>query len=349
MIIKSQNFRLKLEEILEDDLPTERYNHSEKHAIALVRRWYDNASHFTHYTSGSTGTPQAIQISRDKITSSSKATISFIDPENQIKSSLLCLDPTHIGGAMVIYRGIIYNHTITIVPPDAQPLAQLPPDLTFDLVSMVPMQFQSLSTEEVNRFGSILIGGAPMPVINKAYQASVYATFGMTETVSHIALRPLQDEIFQTTGDNKIGIKEDQSLKIKGEITNHKWLYTNDLIQFISTNKFKWLGRKDFIINSGGVKLNPESIEAVISQQMASDFMIGSLPDDKLGRKLVLIVSGDKQKVDFSTLSKYSRPKAVFFNQKIFKTPGAKIDRKKTQEYFEQKSMKSGNFKKHLH
>ena len=335
MIVTSKNFDLKLEEILIDNLPTEKYNESENIVLELIRKWHSGQKYFTHYTSGSTGRPKKIIISREKIELSAKSTLAFIDPNNDIKSSLLCLNPSNIGGAMVVYRALIFDHNLTIVEPTSNLQPLLNEDLYFDLASMVPMQFKNLSQVAISKFGTILIGGAHMPADTTSYNSNIYVTFGMTETVSHIALRHINKELFTTTGDTEVAVKSNQTLKIKGGITDYKWLNTNDIVEIYSNRSFKWLGRADFIINSGGIKINPEMIEARLLSQIKCDFMATSLPDDILGRKLVLLIEGDSQKLDFSSLGRHHQPKEVFFKQKIFRTKSNKLDRLKTQQYFE--------------
>ena len=334
MIVSSKNFVLKLEEILKDDLPTERYNESENIVLELIQRWHSGQKQFTHYTSGSTGRPKKISISREKIEISAESTLSTIDPDGKIKKVLLCLNPSNIGGAMVVYRALIYDHDITIVEPTSD-LKGVVNEEIFDLTSMVPMQFANLTKQETNRFRNILIGGAPMPLKNIKYESNVYSTFGMTETVSHIALRKLCDDFYTTTGDTIVDITEQNTLKIRGSITDNKWIVTNDVVEILSKTSFKWLGRADFVINSGGIKIHPEMIEAQLEKQITSEFIATSLPDEKLGRKLILLINSDPQKLDFSILEKYHQPKEVFFNQKIFKTSNNKIDRRKTQAHFE--------------
>lgn len=335
MIVNSKNFVLKLEEILIDDLPTERYNESENIVLELIRSWHSGQKYFTHYTSGSTGRPKKIVISREKIQISAKSTLSAIDPNSKIKNALLCLNPLNIGGAMVVYRSLLYDHDLTIIEPSSNVMSALDKDRIYDLTSMVPMQYRNLSNDDLTRFKNILIGGAPMSVDKTVLNTNVYSTYGMTETVSHIALRKLSEEVFMTIGDTVVDINEKKTLKIKGSITDNQWLETNDIVDIQSDKTFKWLGRADFVINSGGIKINPEMVEAQLENQIKHAFIATSLPDDNLGRKLVLLIEGDNQTLDFSELDKYHQPKEVFFNQKIFKTANNKIDRLKTQEHFE--------------
>ncbi|WP_425391562.1 AMP-binding protein [Ekhidna sp.] len=305
--------------------------------MRLIKYWFSGQSHFIHQTSGSTGTPKKIQISRDKIEYSAHATLNYLGLNTKHAHSLLCLNSTFIGGAMVVYRALIFKHNLTIVSPSTNILTELDQNETFDLTSMAPLQFENLDEVVIPKFGTILIGGAPMPIIQKAFDSDIYSTFGMTETVSHIALRKINNTHFKTTGDTIVGLNTDDTLKIKGTITDHKWLNTNDLAEIIDSKTFKWIGRKDFVINSGGIKVNPETVEELISNQFAKDFMIGSLPDERLGQRVILLCEEDKKDIDFSTLPKYSVPKEVYFNRQIIKTPSNKIDRINTLKNFESK------------
>ncbi|HHP7240810.1 MAG TPA: acyl-CoA synthetase, partial [Cyclobacteriaceae bacterium] len=174
---------------------------------------------------------------------------------------------------------------------------------------------------------------------------NVFHSYGMTETASHIALRalkgPLSDwyEVFPA-----IGIKQstDGCLEIMGGVTNNQWLKTNDVVH-IEKNKFKWLGRKDFIINSGGIKINPEMIEALLydylGSQIALDFIVGGIKDEQFGEKVTLIATKESSNVfDLrninqylidSGLNKYQLPKAVLFLDYFDFTESGKLDRKK--------------------
>ncbi|MEO1255873.1 MAG: AMP-binding protein [Bacteroidota bacterium] len=336
MIVISKNFRLKLEEILKGDLPAKAYNDTEKNVLKLIRLWFSDSQTFEHTTSGSTGKPKVIMVDKEKIKTSANATMEYIDPEGALRKSLLCLNPRHIGGAMVVYRAIIYDQDLVIAEPSANPFDE--PfflEEEFDLTSMVPLQFKSLSANQIDRFKVILIGGAPMPLITTKFKAQVYETFGMTETVSHVALRSLDKAFFKTVGDVVTDTTSEGTLKIKGSVTNNEWIITNDVVDLASSSAFKWIGRRDFIINTGGVKVNPEKVEAILSEQLTRDFILGSLPDERLGRKVVLISDGDPVALDFSTLERYERPKETYFNCQIFKTSSGKIDRRKTQRFFE--------------
>ena len=333
MIIESANFKLKLEEFQKGHTFSPS-NETEEKVFWLVNRWMNRATDFNFSTSGSTGIPKKVRISREKIEYSVLSTFEAIDPKRAIKSALLCLDPGFIGGAMVVFRALIEDLDLYIIEPSSDVISALPADYQTDLVSMVPLQYEYLKPADVERFGTILVGGGALEIRpeNDASSANVYATYGMTETVSHIALRKANETLYSTVGDIKTRLSEDDCLEFKGKITDDKWLKTNDIAVLHSPSTFQWVGRKDFIINSGGIKINPETIEQKLSDQIEDPFIISYLPDPKLGQKVVLVLAEDKpETLQFDVLGKYEVPKSIYEQQTIFKTASGKIDRIKTQ------------------
>lgn len=332
MIIQSTNFSLKLEEFLKEDISKAHFNQTEKNVFRLVKDWNSGKEYFNFQTSGSTGSTKTIPISREKIIYSTHATFGLIDPENAIKSALLCLDPGFIGGAMVIFRALIKGLNLTISEPSLS-LDKMPATSTIDLVSMVPSQYQSTSVSVLERFKTILIGGAAIGIEASSPSPHVYSTYGMTETISHIALRRIDSSLFTTTGDTEVRADQDGALSFRGTITDHQWLNTNDIGEVLTNHSFHWMGRKDFVINTGGVKVHPEKIEQKLSGSIRGKFMITSLPDPLFGEKVVLVME-DKQSssLDFSILDKYEIPKAIFYERQLYQTESGKIDRMKTRK-----------------
>ena len=215
MIIQSKNFSLKLEEILKDDIPHSLFNQTERNVIKLVKDWFSGKECFRFNTSGSTGEPKEIDIQRDKIIYSANSTFNFIDPTKQIKTCLLCIDPSFIGGAMVVFRAIIMQLDLYLIEPTMKILEEIPANFETDLVSIVPAQFYNLDRKSTEKFKHILIGGGPMGVIKENYANAVYSAFGMTETISHIALRSIGEELFSTTGDTQVRVNDEKVLRIQ--------------------------------------------------------------------------------------------------------------------------------------
>lgn len=308
-------------------------------ALNLINLWFSKTDHFSVATSGSTGQPKLVALSKALIAYSATTSLQFLDPESTFKSSLLCLNPSHIGGLMVVIRSLVAHLDLTIIPPSSN-LNELPQD-NFDLVSMVPLQLKTLINEspsKLHRFNTILLGGGPLEheyevALRRYKHLKVYHTYGMTETASHVALKNLSQgaTVYKTLGDVQIALDKRSCLKLKGTITGRKWLQTNDVVEIIDANSFEWLGRSDFVINTGGIKVHPEVVEAQLAQQIHLPFFIAGLPDDKFGEKVVLIIESlEYLSVDLSALSKYEKPKQVLLLPKFHYTDSGKIDRMKS-------------------
>lgn len=334
MFIQFEKSRLKLDQIQEGEFSTELLAPHEKTVVKHIENWVRGKAFFSFHTSGSTGIPKNIKIPRSKIGYSSLATMKKLDPDKAFKSALLCISPEMIGGAMVVFRSLIYGLDLQVIKPQSKPFQNLPEDVRFDLTSIVPMQLFESSVEELNHFHTILVGGAALGHYENKSSARIYSTFGMTETVSHFALREVRQPFFECIGDIEVISSPDSKLQIKGTLTDHQVLEVNDLIEPITPQKFKWIGRADFIINTGGIKVNPEEVEFKLRPQIESSFFISSLPDSKFGNKLILIVEGkpNSQEIDFSFLEPYKKPKEVYFIEKFQVTKSGKIERIKIQQ-----------------
>lgn len=306
----------------------------------IIMDWLNGQDQFTIRTSGSTGTPSQIYLSREKLTYSATTSMNYLDPKGNFKSVLLCISPDHIGGLMVLVRALIYDLDLHIIPPSTH-LSETLRYHTFNLASLVPMQVQQILKQEANlleRLNVVLVGGAPLlpddeHQLAQLKNVKVYHTYGMTETASHVALKNVSqgDDFYETLGDIIIDQDEQNRLKLKGTITDHKWLQTNDVVEIIHPSAFKWLGRADFVINSGGIKVHPEIIERMLSDQLEIPYFVAGIPDERLGEKVVLIVaSGTVPNVDFASIEKYHRPKEILTLEQFSYTQNGKLDRPAT-------------------
>jgi O-succinylbenzoic acid--CoA ligase len=204
---------------------------------------------------------------------------------------------------------------LVIIPPSSNPLADFPPDTHFDFTAIVPLQLQTILSEAptkidiLNRMKAILVGGAPVSLaLQKQLQsitAPIYHTYGMTETVSHIALRrlngPNATDRFSPFEGVDLALDERGCLTITAPVTQGETLHTNDLVDLQPDGSFIWLGRVDNVINSGGVKVQLEKVERAIEaflveyqqgQYAGRRFLVGALPDERLGQALVAVVEG---------------------------------------------------------
>lgn len=307
----------------------------------FISLWNNNESSITQYSSGSTGPPKAIEIPKWKMEASARMTGTFLGL-NECKSALLCISEAYIGGKMMIVRSMLYNLDLYLTEVNSNPLKDLTSPI--DLVAMVPLQVETIleeNPEKLNLIKYLIIGGGPVSdhLIHQIqkYSCTAYSTFGMTETVSHIALRKLgaASEPFRAIGNTQFSTQDD-CLVIDCEDLGIKGLETTDIVHLIDKKSFNWLGRADFVINSGGVKIHPEEVERKIRTVLNSeDFIIGQLSDQKLGSKVIFIGEEElnlphlKDKIEV-VLDKYERPKAYYFISSLKRTPSGKIDRIKT-------------------
>lgn len=330
---------------------------NEERAKQLVAQWLDGAATFTLYTSGSTGPPKPITIQRSQLIASAQATArAFALPKGS--RVLVCLHTGYVAGFMQIIRALVNEWPIWVVEPSSNPLTDLPETFACDFCSLVPMQLQALlhdpSTQpRVQSLGKILLGGAPLSVsqerVFRELAVPVFQGYGMTETVSHIALRQISPAASFTTlytavPEVSLGVDERGCLSIRGKVTQGEVVQTNDLVQLLDDRRFEWLGRVDHVVNSGGIKLHLAQIDRVIEgfmedQHLHRRFFSWYEPDERLGQRLILIIEGDPleetieeelvRRVE-NALNPYAKPRGMYYIPTFVETPSQKIDRATT-------------------
>lgn len=333
-----------LSEILSGSVPPQ--SAFERETFEFIIRWLKGDQAFTLNTSGSTGTPKEITVTRSQLIQSARRTIRALGLSAD-NTALVCLDTKYIAGKMMLVRALEANMKIVAVEPSSNPVNDLSVQPGFG--AFVPLQLDEIFKDEksintLNQFKSVILGGASVSTTLlekiRTLSCAVYATYGMTETVSHIALQKLNGEdareYFETLPEIKIKTDERDCLVI-GLPDFHEPIITNDIVQIINNTEFKILGRYDNVINSGGVKLVPETIEKKIEPLLASQtFFIAGVNDDRLGQKLVLIVEGKSRQELPATLkhalSTYEVPKEIFYLDEFVRTETQKINRVKTIE-----------------
>ena len=213
-----------------------------REAFTFCKDWLDGKDSFVQTTSGSTGTSKLQEITRHQLVTSASATGAFFGADSEFKL-LCCLNPAYIAGKMMLVRALVWNCEITLVEPSADPMASV--DGHFDLVAMVPLQVEtSLSSrpslEKLKAIQTVLIGGAPLSnSLHKALSKEgipAWQTFGMTETVSHIALAPIRtgELIYEALPGVEIGVSENQCLWIQSPMSGAEKIETNDSVELLS-------------------------------------------------------------------------------------------------------------------
>jgi O-succinylbenzoic acid--CoA ligase len=315
--------------------------------LSYAKSWLTGVESFQFQTSGSTGRPKSILLTRHQLEYSARNTLHFLFGDDLPQRMLLCINPKYIGGKQVITRALISNADLWVMPPSSLPIP--PESHEFDLVSMVPMQIQSIQEKQpslLDRFKYIIIGGAPLsPSVEKSLSRhpGIYHTYGMTETASHVALRKVGEEYFKAIGDIEFQVDDLGALKLRGTVTLGEWLSTHDQV-VLHDEGFQWLGRSDWVINSGGVKLHPESIEGKIGKMTSKGrFVLTQVPDARLGQRLVLaseIPLLEKIKT-YGILDPYEIPKdEVVISD--WPMTGEKTDRLAIQRLAEKELLKNG-------
>ncbi|MEM6525117.1 MAG: AMP-binding protein [Bacteroidota bacterium] len=322
----------------------------ENSTIEFIHTWLSGEREFSIQTSGSTGKPKRINLTRDQMEASARATNSFFGLTKG-DTIFVCLNTAYIAGQMMLVRALLGSLNVIAIEPGSKP--DLPNhNSPIHFMAFVPLQIKNLLPDgllnKFDRLKGIIIGGAP---IDKELEARLstltipsYATFGMTETVSHIALRKLngkdKSEYYVALPGVQLGVEND-CLTIEGKVTGLRKVVTTDLVELKNNTTFKWLGRKGNVVNSGGVKIHIDQVEKELSELMkelriSNRFLCAKKKDSQLGEKLVLVFEGVVNRTSLKDLlhnakkklPKYWDPKEVMTMAKLPETPTGKLDRK---------------------
>jgi O-succinylbenzoic acid--CoA ligase len=340
------------------DLPTalaHAQNNFEKASLDFILNWIKGKEVFILNTSGSTGAPKSITVTRNQLKASAQLTIDALHLKKN-QTALICLDTRYIAGIMMIVRSLEAAMNMILVEPVSNPLALVDEDIPIDFTALVPLQVDTIlnspNRKQFEKIKSILIGGAAVNQRTihelKALPCTCYVTYGMTETLSHIALQKLNGTDAQDNFEALPGIalsKDERGcLVIHAPHVSDQPIVTNDLVEFLTPLTFRWLGRADTIINTGGVKVIPEKIESSIElildeSKISRRFFIAGLPDPTFGQSVTLIMEGDalplhqegllrKKIMEFP--DRYERPKSIRYVSEFVNTDTGKVNKLKT-------------------
>lgn len=305
--------------------------------------WLNEKTSLEVKTSGSTGVPKNIFLHKSQMINSARATGEYFNLKAS-DTALMCLSADYIAGKMMLVRAITLGLKLDYVDPDSTPLASN--DKRYDFAAMVPLQLLN-SLKEIEQIKTLIVGGAAMSTSLKDQvqniDTAVFETYGMTETITHVAVKKANAVIeqsqshFKALPNIKFQTDERDCLLIDAPNVSNEIVKTNDIINLISNTEFEWLGRYDNVINSGGVKLFPEQIEAKLEKYISKRFFVCGITDKKLGEKLVLVIEGSvdvkgleqiiKNAVD---LERFEIPKIIFSLPRFIDTGSGKIQRTET-------------------
>ena len=317
----------------------------EKSLFRFISEWLDETAFVIVKTSGSTGKPKLIRLEKDKMVASAKATGHYFQLGKKTMA-LLCLPCDYIAGKMMVVRSFVLGMNLLTVSPSSYPLSEKLENV--DFAAMIPLQVaNSLAANFVqfNQIKQVIIGGGAVDstLLQRLQKVKpiCYATYGMTETITHIAVKrlntPQATAIYQALENVQFSQDKRGCLVIDALHLSSEKVTTNDLVHLVNRYTFEWLGRYDNVINTGGIKVHPEQVEKKLAIFISCRFFIASLPHEKLGNQVILVIEGDANKsqhlleIDFKTiLSKYEIPKRIYFQSKFAETPTGKIQRQQT-------------------
>ena len=294
-------------------------------------------------TSGSTGEPKRMMVEKSRMLNSARITCDFLGLKPG-DTALLCMSTDYIAGKMMIVRSIERGLKLISVEPSGHPLAN---NYQLDFAAMVPMQvYNSLQVpdekERLMAIRHLIIGGGAiddaMEAELKKFPNAVWSTYGMTETLSHIALRrisgPEASEWYMPFPTVKLSTTDEGCLVIDAPEVCADTLVTNDIVELKSDGRFRVLGRKDNVICSGGIKIQIEEVERELKPYARVPYIISKKKDEKFGEIVVLLTEGDIDEMKTiceKYLPKYHRPKLYQHVDQIPLTETGKPARKKAE------------------
>ncbi len=294
---------------------------------SFVAQWLSPEPTMELQTSGSTGTPKTIKVQKEWMRNSAKLTGETFGLEPG-SSALLCMPMQFVAAKMMVVRAMELGLELKVEEPASSV------ETGADFVAMVPLQLEN-SLAHLEKFKTALVGGGQVSsnLVEKlqGIDAEIFETYGMTETLTHVAIKRLngshKTDCFDALDGVKFEIDKRDCLVIHAPELNPEPIVTNDIVELLNDTEFKWLGRFDNVINSGGVKIYPEVVEAKLASQLQGfRYFITGILDELLGQKVVLVVEGQVE-VKYDSLEKYERPKEVIFVDKFIETETGKINR----------------------
>jgi O-succinylbenzoic acid--CoA ligase len=313
-----------------------------KEIFYFIIDWLSESKTVKVTTSGSTGTPKTLLLNKEYVKKSAEATNRFFELKKGDKA-LLCLPVKYIAGKMMIVRALEGMYDLYCVEPSLTPSFE---ETTVDFAAMTPSQVSSLLDSEegkllIGKVDKLIVGGDLIPVSLEeklqTVKTKVWHTYGMTETITHVALRRVNGREAASSFfpmEHVSLSQQNRQLVIHAPTIGVHQMITNDLVEFNGNGSFNVLGRKDNVVISGGVKLFPEVIEKKVETICKMPFYFSGVSDDKLGTKLVMFLESykniDLEKLKHSiamVVDKFENPKEIIVKSKFDRTISGKIVR----------------------
>src|SRR5574344_281289 len=338
--------------VIEEDTPLD--------LKSFLEEWNNDSPTIIVHTSGSTGKPKEIVVEKSKMIESAKATCKFLHLRKG-DTALLCMSLDYIAGKMMVVRALVAGLKLVVVPPSGHPLKDILQHI--DFAAMVPLQvYNTLQVEQeksrLTAISNLIIGGGAIDNALEqelqSLQGQVWSTYGMTETLSHVAMRAVNGSIHSLYYTPLDGItlktNEQNLLMISAPKICPEVLTTNDFVEFNDNGGFRVLGRKDNVICTGGIKVQIEDVEKALAPYLSTPFAISSINDPKFGEAIVLVVENTTPDVEIATqrLPKFWRPKLILEIANIPLTGNGKKARLKIKQCIKRIVEEQKNIKNHL-
>lgn len=304
----------------------------------FLEQWFDGRDYIEARTSGSTGKPKDIFLKKSDMILSAARTCEFLGIARG-GTMALSLSADYIAGKMMVVRALYADATLIVENPSNFPLSHDDVAQPIDLLAIVPSQVDGFLKSSAGKYvKNILIGGAPLSGVAEQrlvrQGVNAYVTYGMTETCSHVALRKVGMPYYNTLPGVSIDVDERSCLSIQCDGFSFGKIQTNDIVELIDPHSFKWLGRADNVINSGGIKIYPEAVEEKIQAAFPDlTCYVTHAKSEKWGEEVVLMVESEceipglKERLA-TVLNRYELPKQIVYTAQFERTKSAKIIRK---------------------
>ena len=300
----------------------------ESEIFRFILEWVSDDHFVVVQTSGSTGIPKTIEQPKERMINSALMTAEYFRLDDQT-IALLCLPVSYIAGKMMIVRAFVTGMNLVTVEPSSNPFSELPGKIHF--AAITPFQLaHSLTALKDEPVGAVIVGGGEIPydleIQCQQVSSNLYATYAMTETSSHIAIRAVnglkKSSFYEVLKNVQISVDERNCLIIIAPHLIPELLVTNDIVDIKDDTHFEWIGRCDNVINSGGLKIYPEQVEKKLFPLIPSRFFIAGLPDMLLGEKVTLFIEGkpycqqqlqDLDRSMASRLTRFELPREIVY------------------------------------
>ena len=273
----------------------------------FLAQWNDTSDVIEVHTSGSTGKPKRLLVEKRRMVNSARITCDFLGLKEG-DTALLCMPLDYIAGKMVVVRSLVSHLHLISVMPSSHPLKDITQPI--DFAALVPLQVYSSLQEPAERerlmsIRHLIIGGGAIDDSLESqlqqFPNAVWSTYGMTETLSHIALRRISGEnslLWYSPLDGvDVSLSSDSCLEIYAPQVNPEKLHTNDIAELRTlpdgSKEFRILGRKDNVIDSGGIKIQAEEVERLLRPHLSCGFMITKVSDARLGEAVTILIESD--------------------------------------------------------